>query len=359
MNSMKRDGLWVVLFFSLYTSFAFGQVETVNASYTLPDSAFAGIPFEVGLKLNRGNIEGIARIQQEFPLGFSINEIENAGAIFSMSKSQLQFLWIALPKQNEFEIRFEVTANKEYSGAIEIPTKFIYLENNVRKELELPLLKMTIQSKGSRSFEKIKTPVLPQQTNAQTNAHQSNTIKINEISKPAKSININSQENTEKGKAIPEKVEASKNPVSSSKSIKTDSIAQTKNQLKKTEPSNTPARMENTSNNKLKVEEKKNDKINSNPSNISVISFKIQLAALPQKSDIAAIAKEFEINEKDITEEKHNGLFKYTFGVFKSLTDARKTLNENNQMKSKSFVAGYRNGLRIDLEEAIRLSKIK
>ena len=51
MNSMKRDGLWVVLFFSLYTSFAFGQVETVNASYTLPDSAYAGIPFEVGLKL--------------------------------------------------------------------------------------------------------------------------------------------------------------------------------------------------------------------------------------------------------------------------------------------------------------------
>jgi hypothetical protein len=28
-------------------------------------------------------------------------------------------------------------------------------------------------------------------------------------------------------------------------------------------------------------------------------------------------------------------------------------------MKSKSFVAGYRNGLRIDLEEAIRLSKTK
>jgi hypothetical protein len=96
-----------------------------------------------------------------------------------------------------------------------------------------------------------------------------------------------------------------------------------------------------------------------NTSSVSIISFKIQLAALPQKTALNSIAKEFEITEKEITEEKHNGLFKYTYGEFSTLEDARKKLNANNHMKSKSFVAGYRNGMRIDLEDAIRLSKTK
>ena len=233
MIALKRSRFLIFVFcFSIYT-IANAQSTSVSATYTLPDTLIAGIPFEVGLKLNRGNSAGIARIQQEWPLGFSINEVENAGAIFSMSKSQLQFLWITLPQQNEMNIRFEVSANKEYSGYIEIPTVFIYLENNIRKELELPPLKMIIQGKGSRSFEKIKTSVIPAQTITQANVPKSNPVKNNEISQPVKSSNTINLENTEKGKATPKKVESTKNPIGSSKTIKTDSLAQTKNQVKK------------------------------------------------------------------------------------------------------------------------------
>ena len=107
------------------------------------------------------------------------------------------------------------------------------------------------------------------------------------------------------------------------------------------------------------LDSKKDGETLNNASAVSSISFKIQLAALPQKSALNSIAKEFEITEKEITEEKHNGLFKYTYGEFPSLAEARKKMNANKHMKSKSFVAGYRNGKRIDLEEAIRLSKTK
>ena len=358
MNSMKRDGFLFVLFFCLISSFAFSQAETVNASYTLPDSAFAGIPFEVGLKLNRGNIEGIARIQQEWPLGFSVNEVENAGSIFSMSKSQLQFLWITLPKSQELNIRFEVTANKEYSGSVEIPMVFIYLKDEVRKEITIPSLKMIIHGKGNRTFENNKTTSKPAQTTAQVVPNKSIQEKPIEQStiadKPTQSDkkSVSTKENK-----TPTKLEPVKKTEIKSASNKTDSLSQNKSQTSKQTSTIPPANLETSNKISKNTDSKKKGETPSSSSAESVISFKIQLAALPQKSALSAISKEFEINEKEITEEKHNGLFKYTYGEFPTLEDARKKMNANKQMKNKSFVAGYRNGMRIDLDEAIRLSK--
>jgi len=357
MNSMKRGGFLIVLIFSLITSLAFGQAEIVNASYTLPDSAFAGIPFEVGLNLNRGNIEGIARIQQDWPLGFSVNEVENAGAIFSMSKSQLQFLWITLPKSQELNIRFEVTANKEYSGTFEIPLVFIYLKDDIRKEINLPSLKTTIHGKGNRVFENPKKPV---QTTAQVIPIKSIQEKqLEQASIAEKSTQSDKKNTPTKEKKTPSKVEPVKKTEVKLASNKTDSLSQNKSQTSKEKVIIPPSKLETSNKKNSNIDSKKKGETPSTSPAISVISFKIQLAALPQKSALTAIAKEFEIDEKQITEEKHNGLFKYTFGEFPTLVDARKKMNSNKQMKSKSFVAGYRNGLRIDLEEAIRLSKTK
>jgi hypothetical protein len=356
MNSMKRDGFLTVILFCFISTVAFGQ--TVNLSYTLPDSAFAGIPFEVGLNLNRGNIEGIARIQQEFPLGFSVNEVENAGAIFSMSKSQLQFLWITLPKSQELNIRFEVTANKEYAGTVEIPMVFIYLKDDVRKEIILPSLKMTIHGKGNRIFEKIKTISKPAQTTAQVIPNKIIQEKpIEQATIANKSTQTDKKSALTKEKSTPAKLEPAKKTEIKSTPNKIDSLSQNKTHTSKQNTTIPLAKLETSNKKNTPIESKKNGETTSSSSAISVISFKIQLAALPQKSALNAIAKEFEIDEKQITEEKHNGLFKYTYGEFPSLVDARKKMNANKQMKSKSFVAGYRNGLRIDLEEAIRLSK--
>jgi hypothetical protein len=360
MNSMKRDGFLFVLFCSLFSTLAFGQGETVNASYTLPDSAFAGIPFEIGLNLNRGNIEGIARIQQEWPLGFSVNEVENAGAIFSMSKSQLQFLWITLPKSQELNIRFEVTVHKEYSGNIEIPLVFIYLKDDVRKEITLPSLKMTIHGKGNRTFENIKTTNKPAETLAQVVPNKPLQERpIESATKAEKPTQSDKKSTLTKEKATPPKVEQVKKKENITESSKTDSLSQNKSQTSKQTAITPSANLEASNKKSSNTDTKKKGETPSSSTAVSVISFKIQLAALPQKSALTTIAKEFEISEKEISEEKHNGLFKYTYGEFPTLVEARKKMNANKQMKSKSFVAGYRNGLRIDLEEAIRLSKTK
>ena len=356
MNPMKHGGFSLILFFSLCTSFAFGQAETLDASYSMPDSAFAGTPFEIGLKINHGNIEGIARIQQDWPLGFSVNEVENAGAIFSMSKSQLQFLWITLPKSQELNLRFEVTANKECSGNIEIPMVFIYLKEDVRKEIVLPSLNMTIHGKGNRALGNIK----PAQTTSQIIPNKSiQERQIENATKVEKSIQSDKKGVSTKEKTNPTQLEPVKKVEIKTVTNKSDSLSQNKTQTNKKTGTSSNVKSEISNKNISQLDQKKSEKTHNSTTNVSIIRFKIQLAALPQKSDLTKIAIEFEIPEKEITVEKHNGLFKYTYGEFPTLEEARKKMNANNRMKSKSFVAGYRNGMRIDLEEAIRLNKTK
>jgi hypothetical protein len=226
MNSIKRVGFSIFLCLSLFTSFVFGQSETVDASYTLPDSAFAGIPFEIGLKINRANIEGIARIQLEWPLGFSVNEVENAGAIFSMSKSQLQFLWITLPKLQELNIRFEVTANKNNAGSVEIPMIFIYLKDDVRREIVLPSLKMTIYGKENRISE---NPKKNAQSTAQVIPSKSIQEKTIEQAKSTeKSTQSDKKSTLTNEKTTPLKVDPAKKEDIKTSTSKSDTITQNK-----------------------------------------------------------------------------------------------------------------------------------
>ena len=357
MNSIKRVGFSIFLCLSLFTSFVFGQSETVDASYTLPDSAFAGIPFEIGLKINRANIEGIARIQLEWPLGFSVNEVENAGAIFSMSKSQLQFLWITLPQSQELNLRFEITANKNNAGSVEIPMIFIYLKDDVRREIVLPSLKMTTYGKENRISE---NPKKNAQSTAQVIPSKSIQEKTIEQAKSTeKSTQSDKKSTLTKEKTTPLKVDPIQKAEIKTSTSKSDTLTQNKSITSKQNKTISPEKSEKSNKINTQLDQKNGEGTLNNTSSVSIISFKIQLSALPQKTALNSIAKEFEITEKEITEEKHNGLFKYTYGEFSTLEDARKKLNANNHMKSKSFVAGYRNGMRIDLEDAIRLSKTK
>jgi hypothetical protein len=215
---------------------------------------------------------------------------------------------------------------------------------------------MTIRGKGNRALGNIK----PAQTTSQIIPNKSIQEKqIEHASTVEKSIQSDKKVASTKEKTTPPKEDPVKKVEIKTVTSKSDTLSQNKAQTNKKTETISTVNLEISSKNNSQLDQKKSGKpLNSN-TNVSIIRFKIQLAALPQKSDLTKIAKEFEIPEKEITEEKHNGLFKYTYGEFPTLEEARKKMNSNNHMKSKSFVAGYRNGMRIDLEEAIRLNKTK
>jgi hypothetical protein len=86
------------------------------------------------------------------------------------------------------------------------------------------------------------------------------------------------------------------------------------------------------------------------------VVFRIQLSAFSQPVNKSTVANEFNLKAEDIREEQHNGLYKYTTGNFKSIPEAKKVISETNAMKGKVFIVGYADGLRVEIDEAIRLS---
>jgi outer membrane biosynthesis protein TonB len=354
---MKQLTLLIALIFQLGIQHLQAQQELAVLSYSVPEKIEAGTPFQVSMTLNRGSITGIARIQQAWPRGFSINEVENSGAIFSFSKKQLQFLWVTLPTEQEIKVTFEVTASKDYAGKLEIPGILAYLEDNQRKEIKFNPLKLDILGKGTKAFEKPASPSLSASSDTQTKspaiAEKSSTpVKTSPTTtpvkkevaplKPAPKLEQKEKSVTPKKESSPlVKKEAPKN-AETKKSVPATEIKP------KTEPAKTPAKTENTASPSTSTSTTK-----------SAISFRIQVAALPQKAEKETIARDFNVEAKDLQEESHNGLFKFTFGEYPNLAEARKKMNANPKMKGKAFITGYRNGIRIDLEEAIRLSKEK
>ncbi|HOY49348.1 MAG TPA: hypothetical protein PL185_08800 [Flavobacteriales bacterium] len=354
---MKQVTLLIAFIFQLGIQHIQAQQELAVLTYSVPEKIEAGTPFQVSMTLNRGAITGIARIQQSWPRGFTINEVENAGAIFSFSKKQLQFLWVTLPTEQEIKVTFEVTASKDYAGKLEIPGILAYLEGSQRKELTFNPLKLDILGKGTKAFEKpaspslsassdtkIKSPAIAEKPSTPVKTSPASSPVKKEVAplKPAPKLEQKEKPVTPKKESVPiVKKEVPKTP-------ETKKGAPITEEKPKTEPVKTPAKIETTTSPSTSTSTSK-----------SAISFRIQVAALPQKADKETIARDFSVEAKDLQEESHNGLFKYTFGEYPNLAEARKKMNANPKMKGKAFITGYRNGIRIDLEEAIRLSKEK
>ncbi|MFM2285318.1 MAG: hypothetical protein RLZZ543_815, partial [Bacteroidota bacterium] len=275
--------------------------------------------------------------------------------------------------EQEINIQIEVTASKDYTGKISIPSLLAFLENTTRKEQPFPPISIEIKGKGKKTFDK---PIAPTLTALATSTEKPSP-KPTTSANPVKTQTTSATSNTDPKKPIStaQKTEVKKeNPTDKKESApvkKEGAVVKKEEPTSKKEPvasNNNPVKKENqvatkespaiTKEAPIKPTVPAAEKANST-SIAGQITFRIQVSALPSKGDKESIAKEFGVEGKDLREENHNSLFKYTYGEYPNLTEARKKMNTNPKMKGKAFITGYRNGQRIDLEEAIRLSKEK
>ena len=121
--------------FMLYRLFfADGSSITVNA----PASAPAGSEITIELTVNKGDVTGFAKLQQELPEGFSGGaEVESQGASFTLSGTSAKFIWTELPANATFKISYKVTAGST-QGPQSFGGKFSYLVNNEKVTVEIP-----------------------------------------------------------------------------------------------------------------------------------------------------------------------------------------------------------------------------
>ncbi len=321
--------------------------QSQKLNYQLPKEFKSGEEIVVSIAIPIKDLKGIARFQQEFPKGFEVSELKNDGSIISFSNSLLQFLWIQLPLKDSLSVSYKLRCLPGFGGKIEVPSRFFFLNGSVREESVFNPMPLSVSGEVSKKFQAYKqdkptdaSPVKPDAKSSTITSDKSTPVKSS-TTQP-KSV-APSNEKEEKPSATATKKENAAN----STAVKEAPVAK-----KETAP--VPDKISTTQTNAIPVSNK--PKVEGAASG-DKISFRIQLAASSEKGNLKDLSSKFGVPEKDIREETHNGLFKYTTGEFNSLAEARKSMSANPKMKQGAFVAGYNKGIRIDLEEAIRMSK--
>lgn len=319
------------------------QAQVDKVRFEVPREISVGQTFELGIHFSLASLAGMARLQLDFPKGFEVQESKNSGALFTYSSNLLQLLWVQLPSTDSIHCSVKIQCLSGYGGKAEIPARFYYLENGARKELVLNTCKLIVSGEASKRFMPMKreqvnpeSPVSPKK-GGQTSGTPS---KVQE--KPP---------GTAKSPAVTEKQTVQKKE--QAEEPKPGSPAQQKGE--KTETLSTASGEKAERNGAKESQVDKPDKESRKAT--TTITFRIQLAAASEKSSVETLAARFNLKTSEIVEEFHNGMYKYTTGNFNNLAGAREAMGKNPAMKTGCFIAGYENGNRIALEDAIRLSK--
>ncbi len=103
-----------------------------------PTSIAPGEMKEVEVTINKGDVEGFAKLQIELPEGLTASAVKTEGASFTFSAQKIKFIWMALPENQEFTVSYSLTATSEASGNKAVSGTFSYIKENQRVDYELP-----------------------------------------------------------------------------------------------------------------------------------------------------------------------------------------------------------------------------
>lgn len=124
--------------------YQFFFADGITVSQNIPSSAKADSEFTVELTINKGTIGGFAKLQQELPEGFTAVQDENNGASFTFTDQSVKFVWLSLPTENEFKVKYKVKVAAGQSGDKIIGGIISYVSDNVKQSFEIPPSTITV-----------------------------------------------------------------------------------------------------------------------------------------------------------------------------------------------------------------------
>lgn len=116
----------------------------VMITHETPATMQAGTEVKVTVTIDKGTLNGFAKLQIDLPEGLSASPIETKGASFTFADGKAKFIWMALPNQPQFKVSYTLSAANTASGSIPINGKFSYIEDNERKSEDLATSTVTI-----------------------------------------------------------------------------------------------------------------------------------------------------------------------------------------------------------------------
>ncbi len=128
---------------SLLALFSFFQSE-VTTDINLPQTAKAGDEFLVEVTINKGDIEGFARFQQDLPVGFTAIAKQTANGEFRFENQKIKIQWMRIPYDREIVISYAIQVAPTVSGEFSLDGKFSYILNNGVQTATIPAKSITI-----------------------------------------------------------------------------------------------------------------------------------------------------------------------------------------------------------------------
>jgi cell division septation protein DedD len=117
--------------------YQFFFADGITITQNIPTSAKADTEFTVELTINKGTTGGFAKLQQDLPEGFTAVQDDNNGASFTFTNQAVKFIWMSLPAEKEFKIKYKIKVAAGISGDKIIAGKFSYVSDNVKQSVEI------------------------------------------------------------------------------------------------------------------------------------------------------------------------------------------------------------------------------
>lgn len=299
----------------------------------------------VKLTVGKKGISGFGKITEILPEGFTAEEIQSNGAIFSVLNDEVRFLWMTLPASDSFEITYKLVAGTQL-GEQSIKGSFSYVEGTKTRLNSTVTTSMEVRSEEVvASTATVPTSGTTETVNEETETVDvvvdATTVAAEAAENTAGSAELdNSKTSTEVASSIAEIVEptASVKPATTKAAVVSTSVA----------PETT-----------TETATVSTEAVASTPSN-GEVSYRVQICATRKGVDKKYFAKHNNVSET-IYADMHDGWHKFTIGAFDiygAARDHREKVKETNKITGP-FVTAYNSGSRITVQEALMISKHK
>jgi hypothetical protein len=337
MKQSLKATLLLSAFATCFSAFA----QDVKVTSNIPAEVEAGKEFTVELTVNKGDVSGFAKLQQELPTGFSATPENPNGSTFSFKEQKVKFLWMALPGDKTFKVSYKVKVDASVIGDQILDGSFSYILNNETQKAALPkdIIKVTASGTAVANAAASQPKVSTVESNPQGSTQQA---KSAETSSSSSEVTATSPSNAEAEALAKRKEEEAR--VKSEKAERDRKAAEQKAAAASaTSGLPDPIQIKSASTSSPKA-----------AGRVNGLVYRVQVAATKRKVEGSDFKAQFNLSD-NVAWEEHEGWNKYVIGEFQNYKAAKAYSNnvrDNNGVPGP-FVTSYLDGVRISVQEAL------
>lgn len=136
---MIKYAAFALQFVSLSIFNLFFPSAIIDVQNSTPATLHKGERKEIEIVINKGDVQGFAKMEIVLPTGMIASAGETNGASFTFSAQKARFVWMSLPSQSNFKVTYYLEAMDGIVGKKDIRGIFSYIADNRRVDYNIPI----------------------------------------------------------------------------------------------------------------------------------------------------------------------------------------------------------------------------